>query len=231
MTIPALLALEDGSLFHGQAIGQVQGVALGEVVFNTSMTGYQEILSDPSYCSQLITLTSPHIGNVGVNEQDDEATRVVAKGLIVRDVPRCANNWRLQETLQTYLARHNIIGIEQIDTRRLTHLLRTKGTLKGCIMAGDIDVAAAISKAKACEGLAGKDLAQLVSTPHAYDAKALTWQLHHKGELEVPKTNFNVVAYDFGIKRAILNQLTCRGIAVHVVSGNHGCCECVSHAP
>ncbi|MGH8190521.1 MAG: carbamoyl-phosphate synthase domain-containing protein, partial [Rhodanobacteraceae bacterium] len=163
MPSPALLALADGTLFHGEAIGAA-GATAGEVVFNTSMTGYQEILTDPSYAQQIVTLTVPHVGNTGCNAVDEESDKVQAAGLIVRDVPRCASNWRSTESLPEYLLRHGIVAIAGIDTRKLTRILRDKGAQHGCIVAGDtIDADDAIAKARAFPGLDGADLAKVVS--------------------------------------------------------------------
>ena len=168
MPIPALLALEDGSVFHGHAVGAT-GETTGEVVFNTAMTGYQEILTDPSYSRQLVTLTYPHIGNTGCNAEDVESETVQAAGLIVRDVPRRASNWRSSESLPDYLKRHGIVAIAGIDTRRLTRILRDKGALAGCILAGEqVDAEAALAKARAFPGLNGMDLAKVVTTARTY---------------------------------------------------------------
>ncbi|HEY4143583.1 glutamine-hydrolyzing carbamoyl-phosphate synthase small subunit [Pinirhizobacter sp.] len=216
MLTPALLALEDGSIFHGHAVG-AHGETVGEVVFNTAMTGYQEILTDPSYAQQIVTLTYPHIGNTGVNEADAESDRVHAAGLIVRDVPRLASNWRSEESLPSYLARNNIVAIAGIDTRRLTRILREKGALAGAIVAGDaIDADAALAKARAFPGLNGLDLAKVVST-----TKTFVWT---DGHYDLDTTAFHsvpsrlkVVAWDYGTKRQILRLLAARGCEVTVV--------------
>ncbi len=169
MPIPALLALADGSVFRGHAVGAI-GQTVGEVVFNTAMTGYQEILTDPSYARQIVTLTYPHIGNTGINTQDGESAQVQAAGLVVRDVPRVASNWRSSESLTEYLQRCGTVAIAGIDTRRLTRILRDKGALAGCIMAGpDVDVEQALAAARAFPGLDGMDLAKEVSTREAYE--------------------------------------------------------------
>jgi carbamoyl-phosphate synthase small subunit len=216
MRIPALLALEDGSIFHGHAVG-AHGETVGEVVFNTAMTGYQEILTDPSYAQQIVTLTYPHIGNTGVNPVDVESDRVHAAGLIVRDVPRLASNWRSTESLPSYLARNNIVAIAGIDTRRLTRILREKGALSGCIVAGtDIDVDAALAKARAFPGLNGMDLAKVVSTKATYVWKAGSYDLDTTSFTEVVP-RFRVVAYDFGVKQNILRLLADRGCEITVV--------------
>ncbi|MDM7323209.1 MAG: glutamine-hydrolyzing carbamoyl-phosphate synthase small subunit [Gammaproteobacteria bacterium] len=216
--IPALLALEDGTVFHGYSVG-ADGQSVGEVVFNTAMTGYQEILTDPSYSRQMVTLTYPHIGNVGVNPEDEEDPRVHAAGLIVRDIPRLHSNWRATESLPDYLKRHGVVGIAGIDTRKLTRILREKGAQNGCLMAGEgMDAAQAIEAARSFPGLNGMDLAKVVSTKETYvwsepswDAKTLS-QPCPKDELK-----YNVVAYDFGVKRNILRMLVDRGCRVTVV--------------
>ncbi|MFK8260241.1 glutamine-hydrolyzing carbamoyl-phosphate synthase small subunit [Erwinia sp. AnSW2-5] len=215
----ALLVLEDGTQFHGRAIGAI-GSAVGEVVFNTSMTGYQEILTDPSYSRQIVTLTYPHIGNVGTNSADAESSQVHASGLVIRDLPLIASNYRNEEGLSDYLTRHNIVAIADIDTRKLTRLLREKGAQNGCIIAGDaLDAAVALEKAKAFPGLKGMDLAKEVTTPDAYPWQQGSWTL--EGELPAPKTDaelpFHVVAYDYGVKRNILRMLVDRGCRLTVV--------------
>lgn len=204
MLKPAVLVLEDGSTFHGASIG-ASGHTVGEVVFNTAMTGYQEILTDPSYAKQIITLTYPHIGNVGTNQEDEESNRVWAAGLVIRDLPQLASNWRAHLPLDQYLLQHNLIGIAEIDTRRLTRLLREKGALSGCIMTGDtLDEASALQTAKDFGGLHSLDLAKVVSTQETYVIPG-----------REPK--FHVVAYDFGVKRNILNQLAASGCRITVV--------------
>ena len=218
----ALLVLADGTVFRGRSIG-ARGMAVGEVVFNTAMTGYQEILTDPSYCRQLVTLTYPHIGNTGVNDEDTESARVYAEALIVRDVPRRHSSWRAQSNLSSYLAKHNIPGIADIDTRSLTRILREKGAQNGCLcafdpkeQAGDLAEDAALAKARAFPGLAGMDLAKVVSVEQPYEWTEGRWEAG-KGyrKLENPKTH--VVAYDYGIKRNILRLLAERGSRVTVV--------------
>jgi carbamoyl-phosphate synthase small subunit len=221
MPIPALLALEDGSVFHGHAVGAT-GETVGEVVFNTAMTGYQEILTDPSYSRQIVTLTYPHIGNTGVNAEDVESTAIHAAGLIVRDVPRRASNWRSTESLPDYLKRHGTVAIAGIDTRRLTRILRDKGALSGCIMAGEqVDAELALAKARAFPGLNGMDLAKVVSTTKPYEWKEGIYDLdgtafnQPANALQGPR--FKVVAYDYGVKHNILRLLAEQGCDVTVV--------------
>ncbi|PMN92099.1 glutamine-hydrolyzing carbamoyl-phosphate synthase small subunit [Enterovibrio norvegicus] len=219
MSKSALLVLEDGTVFHGVSIG-ADGSAVGEVVFNTSMTGYQEILTDPSYSQQIVTLTYPHIGNTGTNTEDEESSRIHAQGLVIRDLPLIASNFRSQKTLSDYLKSQNIVGIADIDTRKLTRLLREKGAQNGCIVAGDnLDEALALAKAKAFPGLKGMDLAKEVTTAEAYEWKQGSWTLEGglpeaKDSSELP---FHVVAYDFGAKRNILRMLVDRGCRLTVV--------------
>ncbi|WP_297808371.1 glutamine-hydrolyzing carbamoyl-phosphate synthase small subunit [uncultured Methylophaga sp.] len=215
MRTSALLALEDGTVYHGESIGAV-GQSVGEVVFNTSMTGYQEILTDPSYCRQIVTLTYPHIGNVGVNAEDEESDNVFASGLIIRDLSPVVSNWRSEESLDAYLSRHNVVGLAGIDTRALTRRLREKGAMKGCIIAGDnIDVNAAIEAAKGFEGLKGMDLAKVVSTKESYEWTDGCWHLDGSSQAAEPK--YHVVAYDFGAKKNILRMLVERGCKLTVV--------------
>ena len=216
MTTPAILALEDGSLFRGVSIG-ANGLSQGEVVFNTSMTGYQEILSDPSYARQLITLTYPHIGNTGVNAEDEEAAVIHAAGLIVRDLPLLASSWRSEQPLSDYLRARGVVAIADIDTRRLTRLLREKGAQAGCILAGDdIDEQRAIEAARAFPGLAGMDLAKEVSTAERYEWRLGEWRLG-AGYVEAADPRWHVVAYDYGIKKNILCMLAERGARITVV--------------
>lgn len=218
MNYSALLVLEDGSVFRGTAIG-ADGCAVGEVVFNTSMTGYQEILTDPSYARQIVTLTYPHIGNTGTNAEDEESDRVHAQGLIIRDLPLIASNFRNQRTLSDYLKAHNIVGIADIDTRKLTRILREKGSLAGCVLAGtSLDEAKALAEAKGFPGLKGMDLAKEVTTAAAYEWREGSWELgsghSHPTDAELP---YHVVAYDFGAKRNILRMLVDRGCRLTVV--------------
>jgi carbamoyl-phosphate synthase small subunit len=213
---PALLVLEDGTEFHGIAIG-ADGCSVGEVVFNTALTGYQEILSDPSYAKQIVTLTYPHIGNVGTNAEDDESTGVFASGLVVRDLPLLASSWRMQKTLPEYLREHNVVAIADIDTRKLTRLLRDKGAQRGCIMAGaTVDVAQAKLAIDSFPGLQGMDLAKEVSTASSYEWNENVWQLG-VGHNQATSAKKHVVAYDFGVKRNILRLLVNRGCRVTVV--------------
>ena len=221
---PALLALEDGSLFTGEAIG-ISGQAVGEVVFNTAMTGYQEILTDPSYARQIVTLTYPHIGNTGTTTEDMESGKVYAAGLVIRDLPRRVSNWRSEMPLSDFLRKQKVVGIAGIDTRRLTRLLREKGAQNGCIVAADeggkLDKKAALAAARAFEGLKGMDLAKVVSTKQSYDWSEGTWALG-QGHRQETQTRFKVVAFDFGVKRNILRMLTDRGCAVTVVPAKTG---------
>lgn len=216
MRTSALLALEDGSVYHGESIGAI-GQSVGEVVFNTSMTGYQEILTDPSYCRQIVTLTYPHIGNVGVNSEDEESNNIYASGLIIRDLSPVVSSWRSEEALDAYLERHNIVGLAGIDTRSLTRRLREKGSLKGCIVAGDnINIDAAVKAAQGFDGLKGMDLAKVVSTKESYSwDQGGCW--HLSGESQAKAERFHVVAYDFGAKNNILRMLVERGCRLTVV--------------
>jgi carbamoyl-phosphate synthase small subunit len=214
---PALLALEDGSVFRGESIG-ADGHAQGEVVFNTSITGYQEILTDPSYCRQIITLTYPHIGNVGTNRGDEEADRIHASGLVVRDSPRVASNWRSQQPLDLDLRERGVVALAGLDTRRLTRLLREKGAQNGCLMAGDHpDVEQALMLARGFPGLKGMDLAQVVSVAAPYEWSAGSWRLAGNNFPTVGETRYHVVACDYGVKRNILRMLADRGCRLTVV--------------
>jgi len=218
LTQSAILALEDGSIFRGVSIG-AEGESAGEVVFNTSMTGYQEILTDPSYCRQIVTLTYPHIGNVGCNDEDAESDRTWVAGLVIRDLPLMASNFRSEQSLDAYLKERGIVGIADIDTRRLTRILREKGAQNGCIMAGDnIDEAKALELARAFPGLKGMDLAKVVTRDAADSWRTSTWKLGEgyaeKADAEQP---FHVVAYDFGVKHNILRMLVERGCRLTVV--------------
>jgi len=213
----AVLALEDGSLFHGRAIG-AEGKTVGEVVFNTAMTGYQEILTDPSYASQIITFTYPHIGNVGTNAADFESERVHAAGLVIRDLSMVTSNYRSEQTLGDFLAAQNVVGIADIDTRRLTRILRDKGAQSGCILtAKNPDAAVALAAAKAFPGLAGMDLAKQVSVTNPYEWNEGGWDMAANAYRAAGDAEFHVVAYDFGIKRNILRILVDRGCRVTVV--------------
>ena len=216
MTTTAILALEDGSIFRGVAIGAT-GQSTGEVVFNTSMTGYQEILTDPSYAHQIVTLTYPHIGNTGTNSEDEESEFVWSAGLVIRDLPLMASNWRNTQPLDEYLIANNVVAIADIDTRRLTRILREKGAQSGCIVAGDnIDEAAALAAAKGFSGLKGMDLAKEVTVKEAYNWTGSTWDLE-EGNREKVDGHLKVVAYDYGVKRNILRMLVERGCDLTVV--------------
>ncbi len=226
---PALLALADGSVFRGLSIG-ADGITTGEVVFNTALTGYQEILTDPSYTRQIVTLTYPHIGSYGINVEDVEADRPYAAGLVVRDVPRLHSNFRANQSLGEYLVSHDIVAIADIDTRRLTRILREKGAQNGCIMAGRVDEAEALANARAFPGLAGMDLAQVVTTAEKYEWGEGEWKL---GEGYVPpaQDKFHVVAYDYGVKRNILRMLASRGCRLTVVPARTPAAEVLAMKP
>lgn len=212
---PAMLVLADGTVFRGISIG-APGQTVGEVVFNTSMTGYQEILTDPSYTKQIVTLTYPHIGNTGVNSEDVESGKVYASGLIIRDLPLVHSNWRSEQSLSEYLVANNVVAISDIDTRKLTRVLREKGAQAGCIIAGEVDEAKALELAKAFPGLSGMDLAKVVSVTESYEFTESEWDLASGyGKLENPK--FHVVAFDYGVKRNILRMLVARGCRVTVL--------------
>ena len=232
MSSPALLALEDGSIFRGLAIGAI-GSSVGEVVFNTSMTGYQEILTDPSYARQIVTLTYPHIGNTGTTPEDEESSQNWGAGLIIRDLPLLASNYRNEMSLQDYLQSRNIVAIADIDTRRLTRILREKGVQHGCLMAGpDIDEAAALAKARAFAGLKGLDLAKEVSVKDSYSWSEGSWE-HGIGYSERPgeQMPWHVVAYDYGVKRNILRMLVDRGCRLTVVPAQTPAAEVLAMNP
>ncbi len=216
---PALLALADGTVFRGRAIGAL-GHAVGEVVFNTAMTGYQEILTDPSYAGQIVTLTYPHVGNVGVNPEDVESRRPFAAGLVIRDLPRLASNFRSTGELAAYLDVNGIVGIAELDTRRLTRILREKGAQNGCLVAaatiGAAEEADAIARAREAPSMAGQDLAKVVTCPAPYEWNSGTWALG-RGYATPGATRFHVVAYDFGVKHNILRMLVARGCRITVV--------------
>ncbi|MCR4537030.1 MULTISPECIES: glutamine-hydrolyzing carbamoyl-phosphate synthase small subunit [unclassified Pseudomonas] len=219
MTKPAILALADGSIFRGEAIG-ADGQTVGEVVFNTAMTGYQEILTDPSYAQQIVTLTYPHIGNTGTTPEDVESDRVWSAGLVIRDLPLVASNWRNTMSLSDYLKANNVVAIAGIDTRRLTRILREKGSQNGCIMVGDnISEAAAIAAAQGFPGLKGMDLAKVVSTKESYEWRSTVWDLKTDSHatIEAADLPYHVVAYDYGVKYNILRMLVERGCRVTVV--------------
>jgi len=229
----ALLALEDGSLFPGEGIG-ISGQSVGEVVFNTAMTGYQEILSDPSYARQIVTLTYPHIGNTGTTPEDMESGKVYATGLVIRDLPRRVSNWRSESPLAEFLRKQKVVGIAGIDTRRLTRLLREKGAQNGCIVtvdaSGKIDTKVAVAAARAFEGLKGMDLAKVVTTKESYEWHEGTWQLGQGNRRNVA-TRFKVVAFDFGVKRNILRMLADRGCAVTVVPAKTAAADVLAMKP
>jgi carbamoyl-phosphate synthase small subunit len=231
LIVPALLALEDGSLFRGVAIG-AEGQATGEVVFNTAMTGYQEILTDPSYAQQMVTLTYPHIGNTGTNSEDEEAKKIWATGLIIRDLPLRASNFRNTQNLSDYLRARNIVGIADIDTRRLTRLLRDKGAQNGCILAGEIDDEKALAAARAFPGLKGMDLAKVVSTQKSYPWRQGSWQLGEGFKTyDDSELKYHVVAYDYGVKVNILRMLVDRGCKVTVVPAQTPAAEVLAMKP
>jgi len=211
----AVLVLADGTVFRGRSVG-APGLAAGEVVFNTAITGYQEILTDPSYCGQIVTLTYPHIGNTGVNDEDEESRRVFAAGLVVRDVPARMSSWRAQRTLTEYLFERGTVALADIDTRKLTRLLREKGAQSGCLMAGAVNVDQALAAARAFPGLAGLDLAKEVTTREPYEWREGSWELG-KGYRRIENVEHHVVAYDYGIKRNILRLLAERGARITVV--------------
>ena len=227
----AVLALADGTIFRGTAIG-VDGFSVGEVVFNTALTGYQEILTDPSYAQQIVTLTYPHIGNVGVNDEDAESDRIWASGLVIRDLPLLVSNFRSQQSLDGYLQAKNILGIADIDTRRLTRILRETGAQSGCIMAGDVDDETALALARNFAGLKGMDLAKEVTTDSTYQWREHSWQLGvgHK-EQDPSSTKYKVVAYDFGVKRNILRMLVDRDCELIVVPAKTPASEVLAMQP
>lgn len=241
-TNPAILVLADGTVFRGAAIG-APGSSVGEVVFNTAMTGYQEILTDPSYCRQIVTLTCPHIGNVGVNDEDVESRRVFASGLVIRDLSLTVSNWRSQQSLPDYLKANNVVAIAGIDTRKLTRILREKGAQNGCIATGT-DEAAALEAARSFAGLAGMDLAQVVSCDKPYEWTEGVWNLATgyqdavknggagSAESRIPNpASFHVVAYDFGVKRNILRMLASRGCRITVVPAKTSAADVLAMQP
>ncbi len=232
MISPAILALEDGSIFRGTAIG-AEGAATGEVVFNTAMSGYQEILTDPSYARQIVTLTYPHIGNTGTNSEDEESSAIWASGLVIRDLPLLASNYRNQRSLDDYLRAHGVVAIADIDTRRLTRILREKGAQKGCIMAGSaIDEAEALGQARDSAGLKGMDLAREVSATEPYPWREGSWQWGEGfSEPAAATLRWHVVAYDFGVKRNILRMLVDRGCRLTVVPAQTPASEVLALQP
>ncbi|MFY9260247.1 MAG: glutamine-hydrolyzing carbamoyl-phosphate synthase small subunit [Gallionella sp.] len=227
-TNSAILVLADGTVFRGVAIGAT-GSSVGEVVFNTSMTGYQEILTDPSYCKQIVTLTYPHIGNVGTNPEDVESRQVFASGLVIRDLSMVASNWRCTQSLSDYLKANNVVAIAGIDTRKLTRILREKGAQNGCIATGSDEVAA-LAAARGFAGLAGMDLAKVVSCSESYPWTQGEWTLD-KGYVEQTAAPYRVVAYDFGVKRNILRMLAERGCQITVVPAQTPAAEVLAMNP
>ena len=226
---PAILALADGTVFRGYSIGAA-GHTIGEVVFNTAITGYQEILTDPSYSRQIVTLTYPHIGNVGVNREDVEATKVHAAGLIIKDLPILASNFRKEHSLSHYLKGEKVVAIAGIDTRKLTRILREKGAQNGCILAGEDNVQKAIDLARSFPGLSGMDLAKVVSVTEPYEWTQTEWALGRGyGKQDAPK--YHVVAYDFGVKFNILRMLAERGCRVTVVPAQTSAADVLAHIP
>jgi len=227
--VPAILALADGTLFRGRAIGAA-GASAGEVVFNTAMTGYQEILTDPSYAGQIVTLTYPHVGNTGVNREDVESKRIFVAGLVIRDLPRLASSFRSNGDLSAYLRDAGVVGICDIDTRKLTCILREKGAQNGCIMAGTVDDGEALANARAAPSMAGLDLAKVVSCKAPYDWTASTWALG-AGYRPPPNPRFHVVAYDYGIKHNILRMLSSRGCRLTVVPAQTPAKQALAYKP
>ena len=226
---PAVLALADGTIFRGLGVG-AEGLASGEVVFNTAITGYQEILTDPSYCRQIITLTYPHIGNTGVNREDAESNQVFASGLVIRDLPARMSSWRAEESLPDYLKRNGVVAISDVDTRRLTRVLRDKGAQNGAIMAGRVDEQAALAQARAFPGLGGMDLAKVVTTAETYEWTEGTWE-RGKGHRRPAVVKYHVVAYDYGIKRNILRMLADRGCRITVLPAQAAAKEVLALKP
>ncbi len=225
----AILALADGTVFRGIGIG-AQGSSVGEVVFNTAMTGYQEILTDPSYCRQIVTLTYPHIGNTGINREDSEATKVHAAGLVIRDLPLLASNFRSEQTLSDYLKAENVVAIAGIDTRKLTRILREKGAQNGCLASGEIDEEKSVAAARRFPGLAGMDLAKVVSADQPYAWSEGEWQLG-KGHVAPLSSPMHVVAFDYGVKRNILRMIAARGCRVTVLPAQATAAEALALNP
>lgn len=228
-TIPAILVLADGTVFKGISIG-ASGYTVGEVVFNTSMTGYQEILTDPSYTKQIVTLTYPHIGNYGTNPEDVESDGVYASGLIIRDLPLLHSNFRSTQTLSEYLTANHVVAIADIDTRKLTRILRDKGAQAGCIIAGEVDEAKALELARSFSGLAGMDLAKVVSCKAPYEYSEPEWQLG-QGYSKAAEQQFHVVAFDYGVKRNILRMLVSRGCRVTVLPAQASAEQALTYKP
>ena len=226
---PAILALADGTVFRGESIG-ADGASGGEVVFNTAMTGYQEILTDPSYCRQIVTLTHPHIGNTGINPEDVESDRIYSAGLVVRDVPLLASSWRKTQDLSAYLREQKFLAISGIDTRKLTRILREKGAQSGCLMAGRVDDGEALRLARGFPGLAGMDLAKVVSCAERYTWDESEWVLG-KGYGSQTATRYHVVAFDYGIKRNIMRKLATRGCRLTVLPAQASASEALELKP
>jgi carbamoyl-phosphate synthase small subunit len=226
---PAILALADGTVFHGESIG-ADGLSSGEVVFNTAMTGYQEILTDPSYCRQIVTLTYPHVGNTGVNPEDVESDRVYAAGLVIRDLPLLSSNWRSTQDLSGYLREQEVVAIAGIDTRKLTRILRENGAQNGCLLAGRVDEGEALAQARAFPGLAGMDLAKVVSCKAPYEWSESTWTLG-RGFGAQGGAKYHVVAFDYGIKRNIMRMLVGRGCRLTVLPAQASAREVLALKP
>ena len=227
--VPAILALADGTLFRGKSIGAT-GASAGEVVFNTAITGYQEILTDPSYAGQIVTLTYPHIGNTGANPEDVESRRIFAAGLVIRDLPRLASNWRHTQDLSSYLREAGVVGICDIDTRKLTRILREKGAQNGCLLAGTVDEDEALARARAAPSMAGLDLAKVVSCTAPYEWAGSAWALG-TGYRQQINPKYHVVAYDYGIKHNILRRLAERGCRLTVVPAQTPAKEVLARKP
>jgi len=230
---PAILALADGTVFRGRSIGAL-GQSVGEVVFNTAITGYQEILTDPSYAGQIVTFTNPHIGNVGVTHEDAESKQIYAAGLVIRDLPAMPSSWRSEGDLGAWLAKANVVGIADVDTRQLTRILRERGAQNGCILAaatiGTMETEQALAAAREAPSMAGQDLAKVVSIESPYDWRSSTWMLG-EGYRSAPEAKHKVVAYDFGVKHNILRMLTSRGCHVHVVPARTSAREVLAMKP
>lgn len=225
----AVLALESGKIFYGESIGAT-GCTVGELVFNTAMTGYQEILTDPSYSQQIVTLTYPHIGNTGINPEDEESKGVYVQGLVIRDLPRQVSNWRSEQDLESYLIQQSCVAIANVDTRAITRILRDEGCLNACIMTGDIDEEKAVQMARDFPGLKGMDLAKQVSTKDSYQWQEGLWDLENGHEI-LQGGQYHVVAYDFGVKRNILRNLAQRGCRITVVPAQTPASECLALKP
>ena len=239
MTLEAVLVLAGGAIFKGKSIGSVVGTTVGEVVFNTAITGYQEILTDPSYARQLVTFTHPHIGNVGCNAEDSESSQIACAGLVIRNLSPLASNWRHQVSLPEYLDRHETLGITDIDTRALTRILRSEGSQSGCLMVGEslaeCDIERALAEARAFPGLANMDLAQVVTSPESYEWREASIE-QFKAESTstrggIPESRFRVIAMDFGVKKNILRMLVDRGCDVTVVPAKTTAEEIMAFSP